>query len=104
MVETHALQGSPATVSVLDSHVLPLQLLGDPAVNHFLGGEHGEHTILKGEAHLSAKEGKGPSASFVTFPAASLLPRSVNILHQDRTPCQDLQMPILHSCAIYNND
>ena len=67
MVETHALQGSPATVSVLDSHVLPLQLLGDPAVNHFLGGEHGEHTISKGEAHLSAKEGKGPSASLSPF-------------------------------------
>ena len=96
VVETHAVQEGPAAVPVPDAHVLllqllgrggapdePEQLLGDPAVEHLLGGEQGKHTVSKGEAHLSAKEGKGPSASSVTFLVASLdnLPDQVQILH-----------------------
>ena len=61
----------------------PEQLLGDPAIEDLLGGEQGKHAIPKGEAHLSAKEGKGPSASSVTFLVASLnnLPDKIQILH-----------------------
>merc|ERR1719495_1477234 len=87
VIETHTVQEGPTTVSVPDAHVLLLQLLGGGGapdeLEHLLGGEQGKHTVSKGEAHLSAKEGKGPSASSVTFLVASLnnLPDQVQILH-----------------------
>ena len=50
----------------------PEEFLGDPAVEHFLGGEQGKNSVPERESHLCPEEGEDPGAGPVTLVIASV--------------------------------